>query len=61
MQTILTKKLILKNFKGIKDLEIDFGNITNVFGENATGKTTIFDSFVGSYLGRIVKIEKTSK
>ena len=38
--------LKLKNFKGIKDLEIVFdGKDTNVYGKNATGKTTIFDAF----------------
>lgn len=38
--------LKLKNFKGIKELEIDFqGQDTNIFGSNATGKTTIFDAF----------------
>ncbi|BDR84909.1 AAA family ATPase [Clostridium tetani] len=42
---IFLKKLILKNFKGIKDLTIDLSKVTNIFGENATGKTTIFDAF----------------
>ncbi|WP_231701773.1 ATP-binding protein [Crassaminicella thermophila] len=39
------KSLRLKNFKGIKDMSIDFGRITNIYGENATGKTTIADAF----------------
>ena len=39
------EKLILKNFKGIKDLEIDFGQTTEIYGANATGKTTVFDAF----------------
>jgi len=39
-------KLRLKNFKGIKELEINFdGRSTNIYGKNATGKTTIFDAF----------------
>ena len=40
-------KLKLKNFKGIKDftLETDGKNV-NVYGENGTGKTTIFDAFL---------------
>ena len=42
---IILSFLKLKNFKGIKDLTIDFSNITNIFGENATGKTTINDAF----------------
>lgn len=38
--------LKLKNFKGIKELEVDFqGKDTNIYGANATGKTTIFDAF----------------
>ncbi len=38
--------LKLKNFKGIKELQIDFnGKDTNIFGANATGKTTVFDAF----------------
>ena len=39
-------KLNIKNFKGIKNFTIDFkGKDTNIYGENATGKTTIFDAF----------------
>ena len=45
MNKITLIKLILKNFKGIKDLTIDFSKVTNISGENATGKTTIFDAF----------------
>ena len=38
--------LKLKNFKGIKDLEIKFNcQNTNIYGANATGKTTVFDAF----------------
>ncbi|MCB2310680.1 AAA family ATPase [Clostridium tagluense] len=39
------KNLKIINFKGIKDLEIDFGKITNISGENGIGKTTIQDAF----------------
>lgn len=42
---IILKSLSLKNFKGVRNLSIDFSNITNIFGENATGKTTVFDAF----------------
>ncbi|WP_460265214.1 AAA family ATPase [Clostridium sporogenes] len=45
VNSILLKNLSLKNFKGLKDLTIDFGEITNIFGENGTGKTTIQDAF----------------
>ncbi|MDU4600205.1 MAG: ATP-binding protein [Clostridium sporogenes] len=43
---IILSSLKLKNFKGVKDLTIDFSNITNIFGENGTGKTTIADAFM---------------
>ncbi|WP_039242607.1 AAA family ATPase [Clostridium botulinum] len=45
MKKIFIKKLVIKNFKGIKALEIDFSNTTNIFGENGLGKTTVFDAF----------------
>ncbi len=37
----------LKNFKGIKSFTLDInGADTNVFGENGTGKTTLYDAFL---------------
>lgn len=42
---IVLKSLALKNFKGVKNLHIDFGKVTEIYGENATGKTTVFDAF----------------
>lgn len=39
------KSLQLINFKGIKDLDINFSNNTSISGANATGKTTIFDAY----------------
>lgn len=47
MKTIKLTNLKLMNFKGIKSLEIDFnGEDAKVFGDNGTGKTTVFDAFV---------------
>jgi len=43
---IKLQKLKINNFKGIKNLEIKFEHETNIYGENATGKTTIFDAFI---------------
>jgi hypothetical protein len=39
--------LSLKNFKGIKEFTLDTngGKNTNIYGDNGTGKTTIFDAF----------------
>ena len=43
---IFLKSLKLENFKGIKDLSVDFNNdITNIYADNGLGKTTIFDAY----------------
>src|SRR5699024_2857755 len=45
--------LKLTNFKGIKSFELNAnGEDMKVFGENATGKTTIFDAFVWLLFGK---------
>jgi len=40
------KKLKIKNFKGIKDLNVNFFPITTIEGENGTGKTSIYDAYL---------------
>lgn len=42
---IKLKSLHLENFKGIKSLDVAFGDKTKIKGQNAAGKTTVFDSF----------------
>ncbi len=42
---IKLNSLHLENFKGIKSLDVNFSNKTNIKGQNASGKTTIFDTF----------------
>lgn len=42
---VILKRLVLTNFKGIKEKEIDFTEKTNISGDNATGKSTIFDAY----------------
>lgn len=42
---IVIRKLSLTNFKGIKKIDISFNHITDIFGQNTAGKTTIFDAF----------------
>lgn len=42
---IILKSLHIENFKGIKSLEVNFSNKTSIKGQNAAGKTTIFDAF----------------
>jgi DNA repair exonuclease SbcCD ATPase subunit len=46
-KVIFLRSLTLINFKGIKNLTIDFDeNETSISGENATGKTTIMDAYL---------------
>jgi len=40
----MIKTLRLKNFRGIKEGEIDFGPMTILLGPNNSGKTTILES-----------------
>lgn len=49
---ITIKSITLLNFKGIKSLTIDFDQTTNIYGENGTGKTTIFDAFTWCLFGK---------
>lgn len=46
--TVRLSRLKLKNFKGIREFVLDARGASNnvdVFGDNATGKTTLFDAF----------------
>jgi hypothetical protein len=45
MKKIIIDRLEFKNFKGIKELSLNFEACTNIKGDNATGKTTVFDGF----------------
>nr|WP_289038222.1 AAA family ATPase [uncultured Allobacillus sp.] len=47
MKKLILLSLSLHNFKGIQDFYLDTsGESIRVFGDNATGKTTVFDGFV---------------
>jgi len=47
------KKLHLKNFKGIPEFEFSTnGGDTTIYGDNETGKTTIFDGFCWLLFGK---------
>lgn len=53
MKTIIIKSMRLTNFKGIRDLSIDFNDtVTNIYGRNGSGKTTIFDAFTWLLFGK---------
>ena len=53
MNEVRIKLLWLQNFKGLKQFEIsDFGDGISIYGDNATGKTTIFDAFSWLLFGK---------
>ena len=49
---IQLKQLTLSNFKGIRQLTIELNAITNIQGDNGTGKSTIFDAFAWLLFGK---------
>lgn len=53
MKKIIIKKINLVNFKGIRNLTVDFDEqITTICGRNASGKTSIFDAFTWLLFGK---------
>lgn len=53
MKKIMLANLTLTNFKGIRQFTASFGqSSTNIFGDNATGKTTLFDAFLWLLFGK---------
>lgn len=53
MKRIIIKRLSLLNFKGVRDLTIDFDAVsTDILGRNGLGKTTIFDAFTWLLFGK---------
>lgn len=45
MKQIKIKSILMENFKGCTSAAIDFQEVTNIYGANASGKTTVFDAF----------------
>ncbi|MBU5356101.1 AAA family ATPase [Paenibacillus barcinonensis] len=53
MKQITLISLTLRNFKGIRDFVLDAaGKNISAYGDNATGKTTLFDGFVWTLFGK---------
>ncbi len=50
--SIAIKEINLVNFKGLKNQTIKFNHVTNIFGDNGVGKTTIFDAFTWLLFGK---------
>ena len=53
MKNVRLKQVKLRNFKGIKERDIDFNLLdTNIYGKNATGKTTLVDAFTWLFFNK---------
>ncbi len=52
MKKVTFNHLKIENFKGIKFLQVDFSELTTISGENATGKSTIFDAILWCLFGK---------
>lgn len=51
-KTITLQKLSLLNFKGIRNKTLEFQGNTFIYGDNATGKSTLFDAFTWLLFGK---------
>lgn len=49
---ILIRRMEIRNFKGVKALNIEFSGDMRIKGANATGKTTIVDAFMWLLFGK---------
>lgn len=61
MKKLTLLKLVILNFKGIRELTIEFdkyGRVVNVYGDNGTGKTTIVDAWLWLVTGKNSNDEK---
>lgn len=60
MKSIIIKQMHLINFKGVRELMIDFNrSVTNIYGRNGAGKTTVFDAFTWLLFGKDSQDRKT--
>jgi DNA repair exonuclease SbcCD ATPase subunit len=53
MKRIVLERLTLRNFKGLRDFTLDAqGGNVNVYGDNAVGKTTLYDAWTWLLFGK---------
>lgn len=53
MKNITLENMIIRNFKGFKEFELNAdGHDLKIYGDNATGKSTIFDAFSWVLFGK---------
>ena len=52
MRQVKIKKLVIENFKGIRNFSVDFDyRLTRIVGANGTGKTTLHDAYLWLLMG----------
>lgn len=52
MKDVKILRMEIRNFKGQRSLDLDFGGLSRViYGDNATGKTTVYDAFTWVLFG----------
>ncbi len=53
MTDFIVQSLDIENFKGIRSLHLDFSStVTNIYGDNAAGKTTVYDALTWLLFGK---------
>lgn len=59
-KSIIISKIDFLNFKGIRDLSVEFDQeLTSIYGDNGIGKTTIFDGITWVLFGKDSKDRKS--
>lgn len=60
MKTIIITKINFLNFKGIRDLSVEFNkDLTSIYADNGLGKTSIFDGITWVLFGKDSKDRKS--
>ena len=60
MKRIILKQLSFVNFKGLRNLSVEFNeDITSIYADNGLGKTSIFDGFTWVLFGKDSKDRKS--
>lgn len=60
MKTVIIKRISFVNFKGFRELTIEFNReMTAILGRNGSGKTTVFDGFTWVLFGKDSKDRKS--
>lgn len=56
------RRIGIKNFRGIREADLDLSaNVTVIYGQNGTGKTSIFDAIEWALVGSVERLELDNK